>query len=557
MPRSCSCRSPGSDAASQRAVTTSGAPLARIAPFYERRHVFALGREGQPVEDAYAVAQRGVINALAPQPFEQRPLGRVAQRVVVAVEKGGGVCRDEFIEQPLVGAVVTQEFLHAHAVLRKCSRLVGADNRYGPHCLAGVHLPHEVVGLEHAAHRERQRKGDAHGQPLRYGHDDHRHRDHEAVEQDADDMGPRRFGETLDQEGLADKNDEDENRKRDSYFADLVRQPGQLSVQGCLFTAFDGRLFRHAAGFGGVADGRDDHHAVSVADGRAAQQPVRRIGRFGVEQRLIDKLVGLGFAREGRFIDLQRNGLDQLSVGRNRLAGFEAYQIADDHLAAGNFGHDAVAPHLDGLVVVDLIQPAEAPHGVPFEEKAHARGQQNGADDADGLGVVPLDEGHDQRERGGNKQNDDDRIAELLGKEFPGGVVARRSDDVLSMGGATGRRLFSGKTFRIVGDHFYLLTVSDISGFRCCGGIPHGNSGEELLPPPVFVASLCWTSNGFGSQGCLKAVSKAVSSAVPSICPPPDRYADRCLAARSVGCCANIHDRTFRATSRGRNLTVP
>ena len=49
------------------------------------------------------------------------------------------------------------------------------------------------------------------------------------------------------------------------------------------------------------------------------------------------------------------------------------------------------------LLVVYTVEPAEPPHGVPLEEKSHAGGQQDGAEDADGFGEVAFHEGHGQR----------------------------------------------------------------------------------------------------------------------------------------------------------------
>ena len=350
------------------------------------------------------------------------------------------------------------DLLHAHPVLGERARLVGADDRHGTHRFAGVHLAHEIVGFEHPPHRERQREGDAHRQPFGNGHDDHRHRDHEAVEHDAHHVGPRRIGQPFDEEGLADQNDEDQHRQRDAHFADLPRKACQLAVQRRLFAALDGRLFGDAARFGGVADGRDDHAAVSVAHGRAAQQPVGGVGRFGVEELLVDVLRRFGFARERRLVHLQRYRFDQFAVGRHRLARFEAYEVADDDFAARNLAHHASSAYLDGLLVVYTVEPAEPPHGVPLEEKSHAGGQQDGAEDADGFGEVAFHEGHGQRQGCGDEQHDDDRVAELLREQPPRRIVALRRDDVFAVGGAACGHLFGGETLRVVGDHIRLFS---------------------------------------------------------------------------------------------------
>ena len=77
-------------------------PLPCIASLNERSHVFAFGREGQPVENPHPFAQCGVVAVFAPEPFEQRAFGGVAQRTAVGVEEGGRVGRYRLAEQPLV-----------------------------------------------------------------------------------------------------------------------------------------------------------------------------------------------------------------------------------------------------------------------------------------------------------------------------------------------------------------------------------------------------------------------------------------------------------------------
>ena len=68
---------------------------------------------------------------------------------------------------------------HFHAVLGQCAGLVGANNGYGSHCLAGMQLSHQVVGAQHAPHVEGQTQGDGHGKSLGNGHDDERNGYHE------------------------------------------------------------------------------------------------------------------------------------------------------------------------------------------------------------------------------------------------------------------------------------------------------------------------------------------------------------------------------------------
>ena len=155
---------------------------ARDAAFDDRRHVFAFGREGQPVDDLRFGAQRFVVLASGAHPFEQGPFRGVADDMAFGVEERRGVQGHDLGEFPCGKRVVADQFLHVHAVLGQRAGLVGADDRHGAHRLAGVHFAHEVVGLQHPSHGHRQRQRDRHRKPFGHGHDDDGHRNHEDLQ---------------------------------------------------------------------------------------------------------------------------------------------------------------------------------------------------------------------------------------------------------------------------------------------------------------------------------------------------------------------------------------
>ena len=70
---------------------------------------------------------------------------------------------------------------HLEALTRAASDR-GETAQQVPHRFAGMHAPHEVIGLEHPPHGHGQRQRDAHGQPFGNGHHDDRHRNHEDVQ---------------------------------------------------------------------------------------------------------------------------------------------------------------------------------------------------------------------------------------------------------------------------------------------------------------------------------------------------------------------------------------
>ena len=408
-------------------------PAARNAAFDDRRHIFAFGREGQPVDDLRLRAQGFVILALRAHPLQQGALGRVAYNGARSVEESRGVGRHDLGEIMRRKRIVTHQFLHVHPVLGQRAGLVGADDRHGAHRFAGVHAPHEVVGLEHAPHGHRQRQRNAHRKSFGNGHHDDGHRDHENVQHLLRYFEPVALEQPTDEDRLAEHDAENSDRKRNAGPADEFREARQLAVERRLLVALDGRLLGDAARFGRIAHGRSNQNAVTVRHGRTAQCDVRRIGRFGIEMRLVDGFVHLQFAREGRFVDAQRHGFDQLAVRGHGFAAFDIDHVAHDHVAAGNLADRAVAHHLDRNIVVDLIQPAETPHGVPLEPEPDAGRQNNGAYDADRLGEILVNEPDGERQHRGQQQNADDRVLELLDEKLPCRIVFGRRDDVVAM----------------------------------------------------------------------------------------------------------------------------
>ena len=416
----------------RRALHTEDA-AARDAAFDDRRHVFAFGREGEPVDDLRSGPQGLVIGAAAAQPLEQGPFRGVADDVSLGIEERRGVQRHDLGEIPLGKRVVAHQLLHMHAVLGERAGLVGADDRHGAHRLAGVHLAHEVVGLEHPPHGHRQRQRDRHRKPLGNRHDDDGHRNHEDLQDVLGDRQPVAVEQPAHEDRLTQHHAEDQHRQEDAQTADQAREARQLAVERRLFVVLHGSLLRHPPGLRRVAHGRDDHHAVTVRHGRTPQHGIRRVGRLGVEVGLVDGFVHLGFAREGRFVDFQRHGLDQFAVGRDRLAALDVDHVAGNDVAAGDFADRTLAHHLDGDVVVDLIQPPEAPLGVPLEPEADACGEDDGTDDAHGFGEILVDEADGQRQHGGQQQDADDRIAEFFEQQPPHRIVFRRGDDIVAV----------------------------------------------------------------------------------------------------------------------------
>ena len=213
-------------------------------------HVFAFGREGEPVDNRGTRPQRFIRKTAFIQPCEQRPFGRIAENAPLGIEECGGIDRDDFGEIALGQRIIAHQLLHVHAVLRQRAGLVGADDRHGAHRLACVHPPHQVVGPEHAPHRHGERQGDAHGQPLGHGHDDDGHRNHEEVQDMLRNDEPVVMQQIAEKQRFAQQNAENDNGQSDADPADQARKTLQLTVERRRLLVRRRGLLGHAPGLG-------------------------------------------------------------------------------------------------------------------------------------------------------------------------------------------------------------------------------------------------------------------------------------------------------------------
>ena len=211
----------------------------------------------------------------------------------------------------------------------------------------------------------------------------------------------------VEQHILDEEDGEGQSGGGEAYLADEVGQARQLDVQRGGFGGLLGALPGHFAYLRSVAHGVHAHRAVSVHHGGAAQHAVGGVGGVLVEVGLDGGLADDGLARQVRFIDLQGDGLEQLSVGGHFFARLQHDDVAHNHILAGNLLHVSVADDLDFGLLVHLVQQVELLVGVVFKEESDARGQQDGGDD------------DDQREESGHQQHFDHRVLEFLQVEFP------------------------------------------------------------------------------------------------------------------------------------------
>ena len=145
--------------------------------------------------------------------------------------------------------------MHTHFVARQCARLVRTDYGYGAHSFAGVHLPDEVVGLEHAAHVHCEAQCDAHRQPFRNCHDHDGYGYHEVAEYVVRYVQPVALCQVAGNEDAFDyQYGEYGYGEPAAYLADDFGEAGELFVKRCGLFALRCGLLGYLAVFGGIAD---------------------------------------------------------------------------------------------------------------------------------------------------------------------------------------------------------------------------------------------------------------------------------------------------------------
>ena len=405
-------------------------------------HVLALRGEGELVDRVHFGTHPDVVVALVAEPEQQRHFGGVAHAGgffarALLFEECGGVGR--YALRHHIGKVALEaRLVNLHEVLGEGAGLVGAYYRDGAHGLAGVHLAHEVVGLQHAAHVEGKAQGDAHGKPLRYGYDYQCDGHHEILEHDVGYVEPllpagHGIHAEVGIEVLAGEDEEREDGYREAGAPDELCKARQLDVERGLFEALLGGLACHLAYFRGVADAVDAHDAVAVGDGGAAHDGIGGIGGFGIECRLVDGLVDHQLAGERRFVDLQRHCFQQRAVGGDFVACVEQDGVAHDNILAGYLLDLAVADDRYGGLLAHCVEKVELAPRIIFEIEAYAGGEENGEKDAYGLGIFSLDYGYDKREAGGHEEHLNDGVPELFQVELQHGRPFGRREKVLAV----------------------------------------------------------------------------------------------------------------------------
>mmetsp|Transcript_19954 Transcript_19954/g.64969 ORF Transcript_19954/g.64969 Transcript_19954/m.64969 type:complete len:205 (-) Transcript_19954:763-1377(-) len=154
---------------------------------------------------------------------------------------------------------------HRHEVLRERPRLVGVELRGGPHCLARLEAPHQVLVLHHLAHGKGEAERDGERQAFRDGH----HDDGDAIDEVVEHLHPVPLI-------VADADDDPADHRRDkggdgSRRAEATNHDDEV-VEALLQSRVLRRvlqLLQDDAPLAAAADGDDEHRARAFRDGGA------------------------------------------------------------------------------------------------------------------------------------------------------------------------------------------------------------------------------------------------------------------------------------------------
>ncbi len=98
---------------------------------------------------------------------------------------------------------------------------------------------------------------------------------------------------------------------------------------------------------------------------------------------MIGGLLTYRLTGERRFVDAQRDSLEQFAVGRNLFSGGYDDDVTDNDIFFRYLDCVAVSDHLNRLVVIYLIQKRELAVGLQLEKESQTGGEQDRDEYAD------------------------------------------------------------------------------------------------------------------------------------------------------------------------------
>ena len=285
-------------------------------------------------------------------------------------------------------------------------------------------LAHKHIDLEQLARVLHEDKGDDERQALRHGADDDGDGDRDGVHDVAQDRNAASRQISGQAAREHDKVDEvgqgDDDRAHVAKDRDLPGQLVELDFKGRVRLLVL-HVLGHLAHHGGEADLLDDHIALAVEHGRAAEQAVcidEGIARDGLRDGKALWGLGLGallgLAVERAVIDRER-ALGQDAVGQDLVARLQQDDVADNHVVSLNDLDDAVTDDLDRVLLLGSLEVAVGAvigHARAGRDKVD---EQDGDDGADRLIPIALaDQVHAEHDNRDDAQDADHRVLEAL-----------------------------------------------------------------------------------------------------------------------------------------------
>ena len=187
-----------------------------------------------------------------------------------------------------------------------------------------------------------------------------------------------------------------------------------------------------------IAYGKYAHHAISFHHLRSAHCVVGWESCIVVLFLRSCALSADWFSRQCGFIYLQLGGFKQFAVGRNLAASSEYHNIPHYDVTLGNQPCMSITYHLNGLLIVHLIEDGKFAVGFHLKDECQSGSQQDGNEDSYGFkengsllvkSVVFVERNADGKNTS-HEENDDQGIGKFPEKFLPKRFPFRRSQYV-------------------------------------------------------------------------------------------------------------------------------
>jgi hypothetical protein len=327
--------------------------------------------------------------------------------------------------RPAVGTVAAPGEVHLpgrrdhlldrHLVLGQRAGLVRADDGGRSERLDGRQALDDRAAGRHPLDAEREHQREDRGQALGHRRDRQRHPDQQHVDQ---------IRRLVDVGGQQDRGD-DHDRDHDHDEAEHPPEMLDLALQGRLLGLGPAQQARDAAHLARHAGGGHHSHPSASRDGRPVEDHVDAVTqrrRLAERRHILEHRLAL--AGQRGLGDHQRCGLDQASVGADRIALGQQQDVSGNDLGGRDALRAPVSSHAGGR----RGHPRQRRHGLVGARLLHeAQGRVESDDGQDDDRVV----GHalrafagprDERDDHGGQQQVDERVGELPEEPAPRGI---------------------------------------------------------------------------------------------------------------------------------------